>query len=221
MSLVSQVQQLVDESGGAVWWTAQQVYDAINETLSEDYALLKPSTVVTTLTVTTGTDIFAFDDTAVMIPQYFVYGPLGVKTFPTVHEELENWSRRWRGQPPARPQWMVQWDAQHFRVFPAPDATYTFQLWGAAWPPEIGTATLDATLEVFQRKAVVLRAAASLLDLTRPDLADAYRAEALDHAKRAAAERRGQFNSNADRLRPGTGWAVAQFGRIGQGSRYR
>lgn len=221
MSLVSEVQKLVDESGGATWWIQQQVFDACNEALQEDWALMRPAAGTSAFSVSTGTDIFTFDTAAIMIPQYFVYDTLGVKLFPTVHDELENWSRRWRGQAAARPQWMVQWDAAHYRVFPTPNATYSFTLWGVPWPVEIGTSTQDATLETFQRKAVILRAAALLLDLTQPDLADAYRAEASDHAKRAIANTRGQFDSNVDRMRPGTGWAIAQNGRIGMGRKYR
>lgn len=221
MSLVTEVQTLVDESGVGTWWTAQQVYDACNEALGEDWALLKPHAGTSTLTITTGADIVAYDTAAIMIPQYFVDPTLNVKLFPTIHDELENWSRRWREQSPEKPHWMVQWDAAHYRVFPRSDAQYEFVLWGVPWPPEIGTATLDCTLETFQRKAVKLRAAATLLDLSMPDLADAYRAEAADHVRRAAVEIRQQFDGNIDRLRPGTGWTVAQFGRISQGRRYR
>ncbi len=221
MSLVTDVQQLVDESGGAVWWTAQQVYDAINEALLEDWAILKPQAGTATLTITAGSDILAFDRTTIMLPQYFIYPSLNVKIFPTIHDELENWSRRWRGQSQARPQWAVLWDANHFRFWPQADATYQYVLWGVPWPPEIGTATQDASLEIFQRKAVVLRAAASLLDLTQPDLADAYRGEADQHAKRAIEEVRQQFDANVDRIRPGTGWSIAQFGRISLGRQYR
>lgn len=221
MSLVSEVSQLVDETGGAVWWTAQQVYDACNEALLEDWSILKPLAGTSTMTVTAGADLVAFDTTSIMIPQYFIDPTLNTKLFPTTHDELENWSRRWREESAAKPKWLVQWDASHYRVFPLSDAQYEFVLWGVPWPPEIGTATQDCTLENFQRKATVLRAAASLLDLTQPDLADAYRGEATDHAKRAAAEIRQQFDGNVDRLRPGTGWTVAQFGRINQGRKYR
>lgn len=221
MSLVTEVQQLVDESGGATWWTAQQVYDAINEAMSEDWAVLKPQSGTATLTVTAGADILAFDTDSIMVPQYFVDPVLNTKLFPTTHDELENWSRRWREESAAKPKWLVQWDASHYRVFPQSDAQYEFVLWGVPWPPEIGTATTDASLDKMQRKAVKLRAAASLLDLTQPDLADAYRVEAADAIKRQAIGLRQAFDGNVDRLRPGVGWTIAQFGRINMGRKYR
>lgn len=221
MSLVSDVSLLVDEAATPTWWTSAQVYAAINEALLEDWAVMRPASTTSTLSLSTGTDLYAFDATTIMIPQYFVDPDENVLMFPTVHDELENWSRRWKEEAAAKPKWTVLWDASHFRFFPSPDGPYTRVLWGVGWPPEIGTATLDTTLENFQRKAVILRAAASLLDLTQPQLADAYRVEANAHAKRAIAQVRQSFNGNVDRLRPGTGWSVAQFGRINQGRKYR
>lgn len=222
MSLVSEVSMLVDESGGAVWWTAAQVYDAINDTLIEMWGQSRGIAQSTaTMTVTASADLVEFPWTSIMIPQAVLNEQLNVPLFSTTHDELENWSRRWRGQPVDKPKWLVQWDAKHFRVFPQSDAQYEFLLWGTPWPAEIGTATQDLVLDPMERKAIVLNAAANLLDLTQPELADAHRTEALGYMQRSRANVRNGLNTNLEHLRPGTGWNVAGFGRISSGRKYR
>lgn len=209
---------LVNESGGAVWWTGQQVYDAINQSLEEIYGHLKWETTTATLTVTQGDDIVAYDNTTIMVPQFFISS--GTKLFPTEHDELENWSRTWRNEPKGKPKWIVLWDATHFRFFPNPDQTYEFVLWGSPWQQEITAINTDITMDPMAKKAVVFRACAHLFELTQPQLADTYVAESMQYEKRYSEQLRTNLGVNAWHLRPGVGWTIAQFGDIKIGRKY-
>lgn len=218
MDIVSEVELLVNESGGAVWWTAQQVYDGINQSLEEIFGHLKWNVVVSTLTVTSGDDIVAYDNTTIMIPQFIMSS--GTKLFPTEHDELENWSRTWRNEPHGKPKWIVQWDESHFRLFPNPDQTYEFQVWGAPWPQEVSSTNTDVTMDEMGKKAVIFRAVAHLMELTQPQLADTYYAESQEYEKRFSEQLRTNLGANVWHLRPAVGWTHAQFGDIKIGRKY-
>lgn len=218
MDLVTEVRTLLNEATGQ-WWTDQHVYDGINDALLEMYGTLRWKSVNTTLTVTTATDIVAFDNTVVMVPQFFLYNNL--KQFNTTQAQLEDWSRRWRSETPGRPKWFVLWDAAHFRVFPKPDATYNFDLWGVPWPSEINSTNTDMSLDPMTRKAIVLRSVGKLLELTQQQLSDAYMQESFKYQRLAASEIRNQLGANTWRLAPGVGWEVAQFGNIRIGRKYQ
>lgn len=219
MSMVSEVQQLVDEAGGAVWWTLTQVYDALNASLLDLTIDTKMTTASATLAITSGVDFVAIPTTQILVPQYVVYNSVSI--FSTTHDQLEDWSRRWHDQPAAQPKWLVLWDAQTFRTFPAPDANYTFTLYGLKWPDEVDVSTTEVTpLSRDLRRAVVLAAAARLLEFTQPQLADAMLIESEAHKQRSLQTYRRSLGANTLRLRPGVGWQLAQGGDINLGNRY-
>jgi len=217
MDLVTEVRTLLNEATG-VFWTDAQVYDGLNAAIIELWATLRWKSISTTFNVTTATDIVAFDTSVVMVPQFFLYN--NIKQFNTVQAQLEDWSRRWRDEPHGQPKWFVLWDASHFRVFPQPDASYTFTLWGVPWPTEISATNTDMSLDPMTRKAIVLRSVAHLLELTQPQLADAYMAESNEYQSLAATEIRNQLGANTWRLSPGVGWEIAQYGDIRIGRKY-
>lgn len=217
-TLVQETELLLNESGASVWWGAQQVYDALNQSIQELSGHLRWELASTSFTVSTGTDIFAFDNSQIMIPQYFVSE--GTKLFPTEQAELENWSRTWRLEPAGKPKWVVLWDASHFRVFPSPDQSYTFTLYGVPWLTEIDGSNTDITIDAMAKKAIVFRAVAHLLELTQPQLADTYMQESLENEKRYSTQIRNNLGSNIASLRPGVGWTIAQFGDIKIGRKY-
>lgn len=220
-TILAEVEQLINESGGSVWWTAAQVNDAINQSLVDIWANLKWNIVNTPFTVTTGSgDIFAFDNTHIMIPQFFLIQ--NIKMFLTNQDELENWSRRWKMETPGQPYWFVLWDESHFRVFPTPDATYTFDLWGVPWPPEFSNEATDIAVDPMLRHAIVFRACANLMEFTQPQLADVFMQDSMKHEGLYSSHLRKQLGVNISRLRPttGAGWVQAQFGDIRVGRKY-
>lgn len=218
MDLVTEVRTLLNEATG-VWWTDAQVYDGLNAAIIEVWGSLKWKVGTSTYNVSVGNDIVAFSDTDIMIPQFFLYNNL--KQFNSNQTQLEDWSRRWKNEPPARPKWFVLWDASHFRVFPSPDASYTFTLWGVPWPTEINAGNTDLTLDAQARKAIVFRAVAHLLELTQPQLADTYMQQSVYNERRQGEQQRTQLGVNTWRLAPGVGWEIAQSGNIRLGRKYQ
>jgi len=214
MSLLTDVQMQLDESQGPVFWVIEQLYDAINEAQFELYTTLKDwQRVSAVLAVGTGQDLISLPNTSIMIPQFVVYN--GIKIFPTTTALLQDWQNNWKNEGLARPNWMVLWDADHLRLFPRSDASYNFNVWGTPWPTQIQDGTHDITgIDPLVKKALVLRAAALLLEETQPALADAKVVEAYEFEHRFARQQRNSQGSNITRLRPGVAWDVAQQGDI-------
>lgn len=217
MSLITDIQLQVDETGGPVFWVIEQLYDAANAAQLEVWANLKDwQQTSTPITLASGNDIVALPNTIIMIPQFIVYS--GVKIFPTTHALLQDWSNNWKNETPTRPNWIVLWDESHIRVWPRANAAYTLTLYGVPWPTEITDGVHDiANVDVLVRRAIVLRAAAKLLETTQPELADAKAVEALEFEKRYARQQRNVFGDNISRLRPKTAWDLANNGDIKTG----
>lgn len=226
MSLVTETQQQINESGAGVFWplASGQVYDALNSAIIRTYAHNRDQFYVSTpLTFASGVDILALPTTTVMIPQYIVT-PGAVKIFPTTMPMLQDWNANWKNTPHAQPQWIVLWDWTHLRSFPIPDQTYTYTLYGVPWPLEIGTGGGDVTditnIDPLLRQAIIHRACATLLEYTQPQLADVFTQEAEEHEKRYRRQARNAMGDNVLRLRPGVGWSIAQSGDIRIGKKY-
>lgn len=182
MSLVSELRILLDEQAGGVFWTDSQVYNALNRAQLDVWAASNWDSIKTTFTVNSTGDIFSFNS-SIMIPQYFVIN--NKEYFPSTMAKLEQYVRSssgvgsWRNTKAAQPFWFIQFDATRFRVYPKPDATYSFDLWGVRYPPsEISATTADITAPELVKRAVVYRAAALLMVATRPDLAAAMMEDA-------------------------------------------
>lgn len=213
-NILQDVQLQVDETGGPVFWVIDQLYDAINAAQLEVWMNLKDwQQTSTTITLGSGDDIIMWPITQIMIPQYIIYN--GVKVFPTTQAQLQDWANNWKSSNPTRPNWYLLWDAKHIRLYPKSNDIYTFQLFGVPWPTEVADGNQDIIgIDVMVRRAIVLRAAAKLLEATQPDMADAKSLEAKEFEHRYARQQRNVFGDNIARLRPTTAWDQAQFGDI-------
>lgn len=221
LNLLQDIQLQVDETGGPVFWVIEQLYDAANAAQLEVWINLKDwQQTSANITLFAGADIVPLPTTLVMIPQYITYN--GVKIFPTTTAQLQDWANNWKSESPARPNWLILWDSTHIRVWPPSDAGYTFTLFGVPWPTEITDGTHEITgIDPLVRKAIIMRAAAKLLETTQPDLAAAKLVEAVEFEKRYARQQRNTFGDNISRLRPTTSWDQAQFGDIRTGNKFR
>ena len=218
MSLYSEVQEQLNQTSlnfGSAFWVDQQILDGINWALLDTWSHIKWTFVSTQTVVSSGADITALPETAVMIPQYII-NTSSVKIFPTTHPLLQDWSANWRNEPQAEPHWIVLWDQAHVRVWPPSNGTYTWTLYGIPWPTEISVTdgSTDPSLDPTIRHAVIHRACAFLLEHTQPQLADANEAEAEEHEKRYFRQVRNAQGDNILRLRPSPGWVAGQYGDI-------
>lgn len=178
MSLVSEIRILIDEQSGGVFWTDSQVYNAANEAQIDVWAASGWDTIKTNFIVNPGDDLVAYDP-VLMIPQYFLLN--NKKYFPTTMAKLEQYDRQWKGTNRQQPKWFAQFDHTRFRVFPSPDAIYSFDLWGLRYPPtEISALALDITAPELVRRAVMYRAVARLTLATRPDIAAMMTTQAME-----------------------------------------
>lgn len=215
MSLVSEVQVLIDEASGPVFWDIQQVYDACNIALEDTWATQRLWNYTSTpFTISSGADIIAFSTATIMVPLYILDTTTN-KIFITEHAQLQDWSTNWRNTTPARPCWVVKWDSDHLRVFPKADAAYTYTLVGIPWPPEISAGTTELTgVDPIIRSAVIQRAVSRLLEFTQPELSISYELQAVENQKQFERQQRRQQGSNVLRLRPAKGWIVGMGGDI-------
>lgn len=220
MSLLTDVQVLVDETSGPVFWVIEQVYDALNQALEDTWLSVPAWNYTSTpILLSSGQDRIALATTSLMIPQYLL-GLDSKKFFPTTHAMLEDWSSTWRNTTPARPQWLVLWDAFTLRVFPTPNTNYIYNITGVPWPAEISGSNTDLIADPLIKQAIVNRAVANLLELTQPELADHHEALALEFERMYARQVRNQGGHNTLRLAPGKAWQVAGLGDIRLGRRY-
>ena len=218
LTIYQEVQILLDEAVTPTFWTPTQIYNAVNRAQLDLYTNVKFTNISAPLNILTAQQLLPLPP-AVMIPQYIVTDQ-NLKCFPTTHALLEDWSINWFNEPPAKPQWVVLWDWNTLRLFPQPDQPYTFTLYGVPYPSEVGPSNLDINIDNLARRAIISYAGAYLMELTRPDLADAFRAEGLEYEKRWGRQQRNQQGDNVLRLRPGVGWSVAQMGDIKEGRKY-
>jgi hypothetical protein len=216
--IVQIVQTLINDVN--VFWTQQQVLDAVNEAQMWVYVETKWQRVPGTLTVTEGQDIVSIPST-LLVPQWIegtntnIDGSVNtVRFFPSTQRELETFLRTWRGAKWDQPGNFILWDATHFRLFPKPDKTYTYTVWGIGWP----TAIQDNVTPILGDPRYVLAvqnyAAALLFEATRPDLADMYMAQADDQILQYRKHIRNMQSHNIRRLRFGKRMDIQQSGTI-------
>ena len=226
MTLCDIIRTNLDEAGASTFWPASHIYDAANEAMLDYWAASKMRPTAFDLPLAIATDICSFPS-GLMIPQYILGTPPGAtvahKYFPTSHARLEQWSRTWRNEPLAYPKAFVLWDAQHFRVWPRPAAEYTFEVWGIAWPTEIGASTEDPiTDDNYLKRIIAAKATSNLLEATLPQLARAFEAEAEEGLKRyniGLRNRGGAHHPNV--MRPANQFQVTQKGDIWKIREYR
>lgn len=231
MTLIGLVRLLIDQATGTgtlndypvtgdIFWPSQQLYDAANEVMIDYWSSLARQPVPiqltnTTFVVETGTDIFPFASTVLMTPTYIVLNTttgsgasavtIDQKYWISDVTKFEQFSNNWRAQAPAQPKWFAVFDAFRIRVFPKPDHEYTFTIFGVPWPVELATGTEDVTCDAVLKLAIAYRAAANILEATRPDTADSYVKESEELLLRYRIRLRDQSGNNIRRLKPGVG----------------
>lgn len=231
MTLVDTVRLLIDQATGTgtlkdypvagdIFWTTQQLYDAGNEVLVDFWPMLANQPIPVQLTntnfvVSSGTDVFAFDATSIMVPSYVVLNSSTAsgasmqvtdqKYWISDITKLEQYNNNWRGFTPAQPRWFVLYDGFHIRTFPSPDQTYTFTLYGVPWTTELSTGTEDISMDPIVKLGVAYKAAANILEATRPDTADWYVKESEELLERYRIRLRNSQSNNMRRMKPAVG----------------
>jgi hypothetical protein len=231
MTLIGLVRLLIDQATGTgtlndypvagdIFWPSQQLYDAANEVMVDYWAQLgNQQTPIqltnTTFVVSTGTEIFPFASTVIMTPTYVVLNTTtgsGAASY-TINQtywisdvtKFEQFNNNWRNYPAGQPKWFAVFDAFNIRVFPLPDQTYTFTLFGVPWPTELSTGTEDITCDAMLKLAIAYKSAANILEATRPDTADSYTKESEELLLRYRIRLRDQSTNNIRRLKPNVG----------------
>lgn len=207
-----------DPTAGDIFFPSQLIYDAANEAIIDFWANagrqdvpISLATATAPLAVTSSTDIYSYDVTSIMIPTYITLNTsLGSETinqkyFITDRTKLEQYARDWRNNQQAQPEFFVLWDSFHIRVFPQPDKSYSFTLWGVPWGTEIATGTEDITVDQILRLAMAYQTAATILETTRPEVSDLYSANAAELLNRYRIRLRNQQTNNIRRMKPGVG----------------
>jgi hypothetical protein len=172
------------------------------------------------LSMSVGEDLLTIP-TGVLIPGWIegtrtnIDGSISsVRMFPTTQKKLEHFLRTWRGAGLDQPTYFSIWDAFNFRIFPRPDQSYTYTLWGVGYPPEVTSVNVDISGPPTYIMAVQNSTVALLLNATRPDLAAAYLAIAEDQIQQLRRELRTQQSHNIRRLVPGKRFDLQQSGAI-------
>lgn len=218
MSLVSDVQELLDETGVGTFWPKAHIYDACNQAQLDVWAKSHHDTVTSTLTLSNNSDLVAIP-TGVYIPLYLTRS--NTVYWPTTQARLEQHDREWKKVGKAAPKWFVMWDQETFRVFPKSDATYNFVLWGVRYPPtEVSGSAEDITAPSLIKQAVASTAAGLLTMETRPDLSEGFLDQAKDLLQQFMVQRRNLGGHRIWRLRPGMREDVAAAGNIDVGATY-
>jgi hypothetical protein len=217
MSIVTQVQNILNDTG--VFWPTQNLFDAINEAQWWLFADIRWQRTSATVTLSSNADVFGIPAN-ILIPEWLEgqdgnFQPTTYKRFyPSTMRELEQFLRTWRGNNTGQPQYFVRWDATHMRVFPRPDGlgpagggNYTFTMWGIGFPGEITNTSQDISglttlVNDSYTQAIQNMSAALLFEATRPDLADAFLAVAMENSQLFKRTIRNMQGHNIRRLRP-------------------
>lgn len=220
MSIYSEVQTLIDEASGPVFWSNHQVVDAINIAQLETFTYLKGfAQVNVNFIIQEGSDLVTFNTNSIMIPQYLL-DTASNKIFVTEMARLEDYSPTWFNFPSATPKFIVKWDSQTLRVWPRSNALYTYTLFGVPWPSEAIDSSFDMSSDPMVRQAIIHRAASRLFEFTQPELSDIYEMQAQEHEKRYFRQLRNAGGANIWRLAPAKGWQVGQLGDIKIANKY-
>lgn len=201
MSLVSDLQILLDESGGAVFWLDSQLYDALNEALLETWASVKPQKTSSEFMVPAGAGLVPFP-TTYLIPLYIEDADKRYDFITAAN--LERTTRGWKGTMPDVPQEFVLWDFKTVRPYPRADQDYIYTLWGVPYPSELSATNQNVTLPQRLAKSVVYKAASILLETTNPQLSDALAQLGLDEERKYLKDQRNNQSHNIRRLKPPT-----------------
>lgn len=216
-TLLQDIQVLVDETGGSVFWTPYHIYDAANEALLQTYANLRHRHVSASLVISANTEFVALPAT-IMIPQY-ILGTEG-KYFLTTQAKLEQYSRTWKTASTGTPKHFVVWDAETLRVYPKATTQTTYTMHGVPWPSDELTVTNEDITDSLIKEPVTYRTVALLLEYTQPQLSDIYEKEAQDAELRVRQGLRNRQSHNIRRLHPGKLLSKAYSGHVEIGRKF-
>ena len=220
MSFISDLRLQLDE-GSATFFTDNHLYNAANEALIEVWADAKPDLTSSSIVVTVGQDIISLPINDVMIPQYIV-GPKG-ECWVSSQADVERYNFDWRqDQSRSQPKFFIPWGHSKVRLYPKPDTTYTYTLWGVAWPTELsaGNQDLMSTTDIYLKQAIMNRAAAILLESTQPNAADLLYQQSDEQILRYRSNMRGMGGYQFQRLRPAQRSDSSRGGSIKIGRRF-
>lgn len=209
-TLVQDIQMLLDETGGSTFWTPYHIYDAANEAILYEHAVLKHRYVSANLVIAPNTEFVAIPST-VMIPRY-ILGTEGIY-FITTQAKLEQYSRNWKTDSASTPKHFVLWDAATLRVYPQASASTTYTIHGVPWPSDELTPTNEDITDTLIKAVVAQRAVSILLEFTQPQLSDVYAREADEFETDVKKRLRNRQSHNINRLHPG-GLQTKAFGGV-------
>lgn len=211
-TILQQIQTILDESGGAVFWTTAEIWDAVNETLLEVWPQTNHLSTSSSWVLQTGTQFFDYPSN-IMIPQTLL-GTDRSHLFSTTYAKMEQFSPVWRTTTPGYAQHVIHFDIGTVRPYPLLDGTYTYTLHGMPWPPELSDASPTLTADATLVTAVAHLAAAKLLEHTIPMAADLQEREGNEVLQRYISNVRNQLANRVKRLRIANKFNVAQSGSI-------
>lgn len=214
MSLVTDVQEILDESAGAVFWTTPHIYDALNRTLLEIAPEINYQFISANLDIATNNEF-------VRIP-YNIYIPKTIlfenkKYFITAHADLERYNREWKKVSTGQPKSFILWDAFHLRMFPKADQDYTYLIQGIPYPTEVGATQQELIIGTntyvpkLLKRAVAMLSAGRLMWSTIPDQAAEVIEEGLRTLRRFKIQNRNQQGHNIRRFHPGGNRQATMF----------
>jgi len=216
MSIFTDTRLILNESS-TVFWSDDQVYDAINQAQIDLYTDSEVKLSTSTMTAGAGVSLVAIPS-GIMIPKYIT--GLGRDFFITTQTKLEQHNKDWFATPPGYPKHWIQMGATILRPYPRPDITYEFDIIGAPWPTEVTASQQDITAPEEFKLAVAYRAAAELFEYTRPDMADGLLAQSDEHLMEYKQRYRNHNPHNIRRIRPGNRLSTTYRGTIRMGQGY-
>jgi hypothetical protein len=200
VTIIEEVKTAIGEENESIFWTAEHIYDALNEAHIEMNATLKNSIITVPWVVEAGDDLVEIP-TEIMIPKQIE--DTSRTFFITTPAKLEQESLGWRGTPAGVPGWFVLWDAFRIRVWPRADNDYQYNMVGIPWKTEFSGSYDDISTDHQLRKSLVCRAASNLMESTQPPLAASLLQQALSYEDAYRSGLRNSQPHNIRRLLPG------------------
>jgi hypothetical protein len=212
MTVFEQVRILLDEANGPVFWTDSHICDALN--CAQLYALPTLPREALTRTewiVLAGQELITIPST-IMIPKFVEDS--SQQYLVSSYTDLERYAKDWRGTSAGVPRYFVLHDHSRIRPYPIADENYQFTLAGVPWPTEYTTSAVDPTSDPTLKSAIAHLAASDLLELTLPQLSDAYYSEGERLLNQFRKRSRNTHSHNIKRISPAIYFGNRQQGGI-------
>lgn len=191
MSLFTDTTTLLADTANT-FWTAQQVYDRLNDAMLEVWPMTRHDVYTDNLVLTSAAEGFTLP-AKMMIPQR-IYANGRWYDVETLWD-MERRDNEWRKWVLGEPFFTIPTDAFTCMIAPSPSTTYAWKIEGVQYPQEeISAGNLDISDPKPVKEAVAFYAAALCVAATRPDLAEDWFENARNEAaevRRRMRERRG------------------------------